>query len=145
VGLVTAEEISQVRRSFAVLERHHELAALVFYQQLFQIDPALRPMFQRDIEGQALKLMNMLRSALALLDSPERLAPVLEELGARHAGYGVQPGHYETVREALMRMLARVLGDGLKPEILVAWDRLYELVRKAMLKGAERAPTVLVE
>jgi len=133
-----------LRKSFALLERHHELAALVFYQQLFQIDPTLRPMFRGDIEGQAVKLMNLLRTALALLETPDQLVPVLESLGARHVGYGVQAAHYATVREALVRMLKGVLGDQLTPEMFSAWEGLYEVVQQTMLQGAAQAASAEV-
>lgn len=144
VGLVTGEEILRLRKSFALLERHHEVAALVFYQQLFLLDPALRPMFRGDIEGQAVKLMNLLRTALALLEAPDRLVPMLEGLGAQHVEYGVQAAHYATVREALTRMLKRVLGDQLTPEMLSAWEALYEVVQQTMLRGAAQAASVAV-
>jgi hemoglobin-like flavoprotein len=139
MGKVTGEEIWRLRKSFALLERHPEVAALVFYQELFLLDPGLRPMFRGDIEGQALKLMELLGTALALLEVPERLVPMLEGLGARHVGYGVEARHYGTVREALMRMLQRVLGDQLTPEMRAAWEGLYEVVQQTMLRGAERA------
>jgi hemoglobin-like flavoprotein len=68
------------------VEAQGHVAALVFYQRLFEIDPSLRPLFRNDIEAQAGKLMEMLTAALAMMEKPGELRVTLEALGARHVG-----------------------------------------------------------
>jgi hemoglobin-like flavoprotein len=137
--VLTAEQAYLVRKSFAELERHREVAALVFYRHLFQLDPSLRPLFKSDIAVQSRKLMDMLGALIALLGQPDRLAGELRDLGARHAGYGVRDAHYATVREALLAMIRETLQDRLSGDGIGAWNALYDVVESEMKAGARDA------
>jgi hypothetical protein len=70
------------------------------------------------------------------LTHPQRLIPVLEQLGARHAGYMVQDHHYGLVGEALLWTLREGLGDDFTPETESAWREVYGLVASVMKKAA---------
>ena len=129
-------QIHLLRKSFAELEQQTHVAALDFYRRLFDLEPRLRPMFSTEIEKQACKLMEMLSLSISLLEKPAELTPELEQLGARHVGYGVQIAHYDTVATALFGMLQSVLGGKYTPEVDAAWRQLYALIREAMLRGA---------
>lgn len=137
--MLDPEQKHRVRKTFALVERQSHVAALVFYQRLFELDPSLRPLFKTDIEVQASKLMEMLGAALSLLERPEELTEVLEELGARHVNYGVKTAHYTTVGQALIDMLASVLGAEFDTNTRIAWTDLYTAISETMLRGAERA------
>lgn len=136
---MTAEQIHLLRKSFSLVEGKADIAALLFYQRLFELDPGLRPLFKTDIELQAIKLMWMLGGALSLLERPAELASTLGDLGARHADYGVEPAHYVTVGTALSSMLEDVLGKDFTLETRQAWVALYQIISEAMLRGAEHA------
>ncbi|HEY1119992.1 MAG TPA: globin domain-containing protein [Haloferula sp.] len=136
--MLDPEQKLRLRKSFALVERQSHVAALVFYQRLFEINPMLRPLFKTDIELQAAKLMDMLASALSLLEKPDELIETLEELGARHVTYGVRTEHYETTGEALLAMLSTVLGKEFTAETRRAWTELYQLIATTMLRGAGR-------
>ena len=127
-----------LRKSFERVESQGHVAALVFYQHLFALDPALRPLFRNDIEAQAQKLIEMLSAALGLLERPAELRVTLEQLGARHVAYGVEPAHYATVGSALLAMLGTVLGADFTPEVRAAWTGLYGVVSETMLAGAAK-------
>ncbi len=124
-----------IRESFARIEPRAAIAALMFYQRLFTLDPSLRKLFQHDIEPQGVKLMQALRFAVATLDNPRELQPVLESLGRRHFYYGVEERHYETVGAALMDALAYLLGPAFTPEVKEAWLEIYTHIADTM-KGA---------
>ena len=136
--MLDPEQKHRLRKTFAIVERQSHVAALVFYQRLFELNPMLRPLFKTDIELQAAKLMDMLSSALSLLEKPEELNETLEELGARHVTYGVRTEHYETVGEALLAMLSTVLGKDFTADTRRAWTELYQLIATTMLRGAGR-------
>lgn len=131
-------EIQKVRDSFQRVDRQAHIAALIFYRRLFSLDPSLRRLFQHDIEAQADKLMAMLRQAIDLLDHPARLDPILRQLGHQHAGYGVEPTHYDLVGEALLGMLEDVLGDAFTPDVRTAWTHLYSVMANTMQRGAAK-------
>ena len=117
------------------MEPRAEVMALVFYQRLFTLDPALRPLFRTDIDEQGQKLVQMLSVAIAMLKQPFALVPSLEALGRRHAGYGVEERHYNTVGAALLDTLTECLGGAFTAEVKDAWAALYALVADAMQRG----------
>lgn len=125
-------QITLVRRSFAQIEPIADQAAALFYGNLFDADPGLRRLFHGDMQAQGHKLMQMIGAAVALLDQPERLLPVLRQLGARHGGYGVQAVHYETVGDALIKTLAQGLGPAFNAETRAAWLAVYALISGTM-------------
>lgn len=132
-------QIHLLRKSFAAVEARGCLAALVFYRLLFARHPELRPLFKGGIEEQAAKLTAMLGALLSLLERGDALLAELEEMGARHAEYGVRDAHYTAVGDALLAMLAEVLDDDFTPATEAAWSALYHLVEQAMKRGAARA------
>lgn len=137
--MLTPEQTHRIRKTFDRVERQSHVAALVFYKNLFELDPSLRPLFTTDIETQAGKLMDMLATALSLLERQDQLTNVLEDLGARHVAYGVETQHYETVGTALLAMLESVLGKEWTPETRQSWGELYQFISATMLRGAARA------
>lgn len=134
---MTAEQIFRLRKSFSLVQRQADVAAFYFYHQLFELDPSLRPLFQTDVELQALKLNSALEDALDLLERPIELATTLRELAERHAEYGVKPGQYATVGTAMVSMLEDILGKEFTLETRQAWIAFYHLISGAMLKVAE--------
>ena len=140
---MTPQQVYLIRKSFAELARHDHVAALVFYRRLFEIDPALKPLFTGGIEEQARKLMEMLGVLIAMLERPLGLDMELRAMGARHAGYGVKDEHYATVGRALLDMLAETLDKDFTPEVRAAWAALYGAVEGTMKTGAKESEATL--
>lgn len=134
---MTPDQIQLIRQSFAEIARHQEVAALVFYRRLFEVDPALKPLFKGDIQEQAKKLTDMLGALIGMLENSESLLTELRAMGARHAGYGVRDEHYATVGSALLDMLAVTLGAQFTPKVREAWTLLYGAVEATMKDGAK--------
>ena len=132
-----------IRDSFAHVEPRAAIAALMFYQRLFELDPSLRKLFQHDIEQQGVKLMQALRYAVATLDDPRQLQPVLEALGRRHFYYGVEDHHYDTVGIALLDSLEQLLGPAFTPEVKEAWVKIYTHIAETMKRAATQVRKML--
>jgi hemoglobin-like flavoprotein len=58
-----------------------EQAAALFYGRLFELDPALKPLFTSDIKEQGKKLMQMITVAVRGLNNLPKLIPAVEALG----------------------------------------------------------------
>src|SRR5206468_3895665 len=116
-----------------------EVAATLFYDRLFELDPSLRALFPSDLGAQKKKLMATIGFAVGALTKPESLLPAVQELGRRHVGYGVQVGHYATVGSALLDTLAKGLGDQWTPALKKAWTKVYTVLANTMLGAAEQA------
>ena len=140
--MLTSAEKTLVQNSFATIAPIAGDAAVLFYQRLFELDPSLRSMFPSDMTGQRQKLMHMLTAAVKGLDHLDHLVPVLEDLGRRHATYGVLDAHYETVGAALLWTLQMGLGAAFTPEVKAAWTTVYGLVASTMQSAAREALAV---
>jgi hemoglobin-like flavoprotein len=81
----------------------------------------------------------MITAAVKGLDRLEQLVPVVQDLGRRHTGYGVQESHYETVGTALLWTLEMGLGRAFTPEVKEAWTAVYTLLATTMKDAAREA------
>lgn len=131
------EQINLVKKSFEKIEPISDLAAVLFYERLFKLDPELRRLFKSDINEQGKKLMQMLALAVRGLDRIEELVPAVQNLGIRHAAYGVRNEHYETVGKALLWTLEKVLIRDFTPETKQAWTAVYTLLSQTMKEAGE--------
>ncbi|MFT3926196.1 MAG: protein kinase [Myxococcales bacterium] len=121
--------------SFARIEsRAVELTAR-FYARLFEARPDVRGLFPADLGEQQLKLVGALQLALEHLDRPERLTPLLEELGRRHALYGVRATDFDDVGTALLESLAEFDSAHWNPALNAAWTGAYQQISSAMQRG----------
>ncbi len=109
-----------------------EPAADLFYGKLFELDPALRPLFKGDTREQGRKLMTMITLAVKGLDDLPALVPAVKDLGRRHAGYGVTAAHYGRVATALLWTLEKGLGDAFTPPVKPAWTQTYTVLATTM-------------
>jgi hemoglobin-like flavoprotein len=137
--MLTVAQKTLVQDSFAVITPIADDAAALFYRRLFEIDPSLERMFKGDMAEQRRKLMQMLSAAVKGLDRLDQLVPVVEDLGRRHAGYGVADRHYDTVGEALLWTLEMGLGRAFTPEVKEAWVTVYGVLATTMKTAAREA------
>jgi hemoglobin-like flavoprotein len=133
---MTNTQIELVQTTFKSVQPIAETAAELFYKRLFEIDPSLRPMFRGDMQEQGRKLMQMLAVAVAGLTRFDQLLPAVEDMGRRHAGYGVRDEHYATVAQALLWTLEQGLGPAFTSEVREAWTTMYVAIATAMQRGA---------
>ena len=125
-----------VQDSFAQVAPIADAAAKMFYERLFELDPSVKPLFKSDIAVQGRQLMQAIGSAVAGLDDLPALTPVVQDLGVRHAGYGVEPEHYDIVCQALLWTLGQGLGEKFTLEVQTAWSEVYTLLAKLMQDAA---------
>jgi hemoglobin-like flavoprotein len=134
-----ADPNAALRRSFAAAMRDPERFGRDFYDRVFALAPGVRPLFPADLSHQRDKLVRALAMLVRGLDMPETLVPALQQLGARHVGYGVQAPHYAVVGEALIDTLAGLADPPMDASTRAAWTRLYGWIAATMLAGVEVA------
>ena len=125
-----------VQASFAQVLPIADTAARLFYERLFVLDPSVRPLFRGDLEVQGRALMGMIRVAVNGLDRLEEIVGAVEDLGRRHATYGVQPAHYAVVGQPLLDTLKVGLGAAATDEVLAAWTAVYGVLASVMQRAA---------
>ncbi len=136
---MTPETIRLVRASFADIAPVSDATVTTFYDRLFTVDPSLRRLFADDLTAQKRALTATLKVAVDRLDRLDELVPVVEQLGVRHARYGVQPADYPVVGGALLWTLEHQLGSRFSPAVRDAWTAVYTLLASTMQAAAERA------
>jgi hemoglobin-like flavoprotein len=112
-------------------------AAELFYQNLFNADPSVKPLFKGNMEEQGKKLMQMIGAAVNKLNDLDTLVPILQGLAKRHVGYGVKEAHYDTVGAALLKTLEQGLGKSFTPDVKEAWAAVYGVMANVMISAAK--------
>ncbi len=138
-------QISLVQASFAKVAPISDKAAQILYARLFEIDPSLRKLFKGDMDAQGKKLMSMIATAVKGLNNLPGLVPVLQNLGRRHASYGVKEKDYVTVGQALIWTLEKGLGSAFTPEVRQAWLAVYTVIADTMKAAAAESDTSLID
>jgi hemoglobin-like flavoprotein len=136
---MTPDQIKLVQETFKSVQPIAAQAADLFYGRLFEIAPQVRPLFPADLAEQKRKLMGMLGTAVTNLHQVEKIVPAVQDLGRRHAGYGVTEAHYAPVGEALIWTLDKGLGAAFTPEVKDAWLGAYTTLAGVMQDAARAA------
>jgi len=132
-----AKTIELVQSTFKDVVPIADTAAEIFYDKLFELDPALKPMFKGDMKEQGAKLMSMIGTAVNGLNNLEAIVPAVQNLGKNHVGYGVKDSHYDTVANALLFTLDKGLGEKFTPEVKTAWTEVYTVLATTMKDAAK--------
>jgi hemoglobin-like flavoprotein len=76
------EQVKLVKSSFGSLLPTADEAGRLFYERLFALDPALRPLFKGDMAEQSRSLMRMIAVAVNGLDRLETIVPAVSRRSA---------------------------------------------------------------
>lgn len=136
---MTPEQIRIVQSTWLKVLPIQEAAAQLFYNRLFEVDPALRNLFRGDMYQQGQKLMQLIDAAVNGLSRIEQLMPLVQALGRRHATYGVKDDDYGTVGAALLWTLDKGLGCEFTPQARDAWTSVYGALATTMREAARDA------
>jgi len=136
---MTEKQIELVQTSWEKCIPIADTAASIFYAKLFELNPELKPLFKSDIKEQGKKLMTMITTAVRSLNNLEGIVGAVQDMGRRHAGYGVKDEHYDTVGTALIWTLGQGLGDDFTDETKEAWVEVYTLLATTMKDAANEA------
>jgi hemoglobin-like flavoprotein len=118
-------EIKLVRESFQKLLIQADQAVFLFYNRLFATAPETALLFKANPADQRAKFIQMLGQVVGLLDDPEELPVLLQQLGRRHKAYRVQAEHYDMVGDALIWMMEQSLETGFTDETRAVWVKVY--------------------
>ncbi len=133
---MTPEHVRIVQSTWVKVLPIKDTAAQLFYERLFETDPSLRALFRSDMRQQGEKLMQVMDAAVNGLSRLERIVSAIQELGRRHADYGVKDHHYGTVGAALLWTLGKSLGAEFTPKVKDAWATVYAVLATTMREAA---------
>lgn len=130
------DEIDSLQESLVYLQERKHLAASLFYENLFAIDPSLRPLFDDDLTEQSNKALFAFGAVVAQIHDIDLCREMTSGLARRHVGYGVTPEHYPKVGKAVILTVSMVMEEAMTPQIETAWQKAYDAVSSAMIETA---------
>jgi nitric oxide dioxygenase len=133
---MTPEQVKAIQESFAKVAPISQRAAGLFYGRLFEIAPAVKPLFKGDMEEQGRKLMATLAVVVNGLSNLEAVLPAASALAKRHVDYGVKAADYTPVGQALLWTLEKGLGEHWTPDLAAAWTEAYTVLSGYMIGEA---------
>ena len=139
---MTPEQITLVQSSFERLGPDLPAVTARFYQEVFERDPSLRPLFPSDMAELRVKFAQKLTEIVHAMPRLDELLSHTRALGARHVGYGVRATDYQTVGDSLIAAIAAVLGEEFDAATREAWILAFNIVAETMLEGAAAAPPI---
>jgi len=151
--VVAMVDVETVQRTWALVATSDDAVDAVgkaFFARIFDLAPGAVELFAtfKDVPKEsryespafvrhARAVMTAVDVAVKGLRDLDALVPVLENLGARHVGYGVAEAHYDVVGRALLETLERALGDDAwTPAAREAWTATWGVVKTTMIRGA---------
>jgi len=129
-----------------------ETVGVLLFKNIFTIAPEALGLFsfkdEADLyESESLKahgknVVTYVGHAVDGLRTPDKLAPILKDLGKTHVKYGVLPAHFDVVGKALMMTLdqgyaSAGISDQLTAEVKEAWEQTYAAIAATMIEGMQ--------
>ena len=133
---MTSVEINLVKDTFRKIVPIADQAAVIFYDRLFEVAPAVKAMFPADMAEQRKKLMGTLAVVVNGLGNLGAVLPAASALAKRHVSYGAKAEHYPVVGGALLWTLEKGLGEAWTSDVAEAWTAAYGMLSGYMISEA---------
>jgi hemoglobin-like flavoprotein len=122
-----------------IFERAPEAAALFSFGRVEGFDPAADHSKNPAVVKHSVTVVKTVGVAVGMLKDLPNLVPVLKDLGARHAKYGVLAAHYPIVGGAFLNTLQVGLGKAYTPEVAACFTAMWGVVESVMLSVPDKA------
>lgn len=130
---MTRDQAQIVEDSFSAIGPVTLKMGEAFYENLFELAPDLRKLFSREEIEQAMRFSEVLAYVVSNLRAPDRLLPLIRNLGARHRELGVVAEHFVPFKAALLRTLGDKMQNGWTHDVEAAWSSTYDMLATEML------------
>ena len=125
-----------VKSTLPALREHGETIARLFYKQMLEAHPELRPIFNtgdQETGEQAKRLAMAILAYVGNIDRLDLLGPAVTNISRRHVQTQVRAEHYPIVGYHLLEAIKGVLGDAATPQMLEAWAVAYQELADIMI------------
>jgi nitric oxide dioxygenase len=130
-------QIALIQDSFAKVVPIKDAAAEMFYADLFETAPEVKPYFANaDMSKQGAKLMATLGVVVNGLRDLDKIVPVAQKLAVDHVQYGVKAEDYDKVGASLLRTLEKGLDEAWTADVKAAWVTAYTTLSDVMKDAA---------
>lgn len=137
--MISTRQRHLIRESWSQLLPLQAAASALFYDRLFALLPPLRPIFPAERKAQRTLLVRTVSYLVEHLGDPERLLPVLRDVGRSQRRLGLRPRDFQAMGEALAWSLKQGLGTAFTLEVQDAWAAAFTLVADILSEAMEEA------
>lgn len=124
-------KIDIVQHSYRILANDRDRMAELYFDALFCIAPALRPLFGDDLSAHKEHFKRTLESMVNALHRVHAVANGIEAIAANTVVFG-RPEAFAHVGNALLSMVKQGLGADYTAEICEAWSEAYRMFARRM-------------
>ena len=129
---MNSKQIALVRKTCSDVAPVADSTAEVFYQKLFQLNPALRPVFAGHLHERGRHLLETVEAAARVTDKPDLLASVMADLDNHQIASAAGDRRYEAIGAALILAFRQGLGPAFTPDARQAWIALFDYIDGTM-------------
>ncbi len=134
---LTTAQVNFIQTTFAALAPQADELFIRFYERMFSNHPELRSMFPDDMDEQRKHLAASVALVVKNAGRLDNIVPALQEMGVRHAGYGVKPEQYGVVADNMLGTLSEFAGEAWTDEVEMSWAAALNAVALVMIAGAQ--------
>jgi methyl-accepting chemotaxis protein len=118
--------IELLESSFKLVAPKGDALVTRFYERLFEEVSGGEAAVQEDLDqGAEKEAAGLPGPGDSEPPSSGQAHPVLQDMGARHVGYGAKPAYYDAVGENLLAVSGEVAGPAWTPQVKQAWTDAY--------------------
>jgi hemoglobin-like flavoprotein len=133
---MTSDDIKWIQESWRRIEPVKGIAAELFFNRLFELDPLLRSACGDDLKARYEGFTRVLGATVRGLTRLEMLLPAVREFGIRHPLSGAVEEHHANIASALLWMLEKALRRDFTPEVKSAWIKAYGMLSQTVRETA---------
>ena len=128
------QQKSLITHSWSHASQDPEELSKNFYKKLFSRNPAIIPLFPKDLKTQQDKLMQSISMLILGLDYLDNMLEQIRELGERHQFiYHIKPEDYTLFGQVLIESIAQAANGHWNEETENAWQTIFQLIVNNML------------
>ncbi|CAF3423213.1 unnamed protein product [Rotaria sp. Silwood2] len=134
---VTAEQKNLLQSNISVIKEHGKEITTKFYSTMFKEHPEMRNFFNQTNQKtgkQPMALAQTVYYFVEHLDNLDVMIPQMARISSKHRAITVKPEHYPIVGKYLLQAIKEYLGEKATPELMAAWQAVYDLIAATFMK-----------
>jgi nitric oxide dioxygenase len=134
---LTAEQKTLLLPHVHIMKDNGKQITTKFYNTMFEEHPELRNFFNQTNQKtgkQPIALAQTVYYFAQNLDNLDAMTPQMSHISSKHRAILVKPEHYPIVGKYLLQAIKEFLGNKATPELMAAWQGLYDLIAATFIK-----------
>ena len=134
---LTAEQKKLLQDNISVMKEHGKEITTNFYATMFKEQPEMRNFFNQTNQKtgkQPIALAQTICYFVDNLDNLNVMVPQMSRISSKHRAITVKPEHYPIVGKYLMKAIKEHMGEKATPELMAAWQAVYDLIAETFMK-----------